>query len=117
MRFNKARCEVLHLGQGNPHYQSRLGDEGTESSPVKKDLEALMDEKLDMSHKCELTAQKANCILGCIKRSLGSRLREVILPLCSTLVRPHLESRIQLWSLQHRKDMEVLERIQRTAIE
>jgi len=38
MRFNKAKCKLLHLGQGNPMYKYRLGDAGIESSPSKKDV-------------------------------------------------------------------------------
>ncbi|KFM05023.1 hypothetical protein AS27_15671, partial [Aptenodytes forsteri] len=115
MRCNKAKCKVLHVGRGNPRYQYSLGDEGIERSPAEKDLELLVEEKLDMSQQCALAAQKAKRILGCIQRSVASRSREVILPLCSALVRPHLESCVLLWSPQHKKDMDLLEQVQKRA--
>jgi len=86
----------LHLGQGNPQYQYRLGMKGDSE----KDVGVLVNEKLDMSHQCALTEQKANCILACIKSSMASRSREGILPLCSAqtppgVLRPALEPSAQ----------------------
>jgi len=82
MKFNKAKCKVLHLHQGNHQYQYRLEDKMIESSLGDKDLEVLVDAKLDISWQYGLAGQKASRILCCIGRNAASRSKEVILCLC-----------------------------------
>jgi len=84
MKFNKAKCKVLHLGQGNPQSQNRLGDEWIESSATDKYLGVLAAEKLNKCQQSALADHTTNHILGCIKSCMASMSREKILP--STLL-------------------------------
>ncbi|RMC16008.1 hypothetical protein DUI87_08215 [Hirundo rustica rustica] len=85
VKFNKTKCKVLHIRQGNHKQKFSLDGDRIKSSPEEKDL-VLVDEKLDMTCHCTLASQNTNRVLGCIKRRMTSRADSTaVLHFCETL--------------------------------
>jgi len=106
-KFNKNKCQILHLGRGNPDYTYRLRDEMLESSPTERDLGVLVNSKLNTSQQYVLSDQRANHTLVCIKHSIARQAREIIVLLYTALMLPHLEFCMQFWMLQYKKDIKL----------
>jgi len=105
LKFDKGKDKVLHVGKNNSMHQYMLRATQLESNLAEKDLRVLVDTKYNMN---QLVAKVVNGIWGCVRQSIASRSREVILPLYSALVRPQLESCGQFWAPQYKRDVDVL---------
>ncbi|CAM4556029.1 unnamed protein product [Caretta caretta] len=114
MKFNSEKCKVMHL-ENNKNFNCKLGTHQLEVMEEEKDLGVLVDHRMTMSRQCDMAVKKANAVLGCIRRGISSRDKEVLVPLYKALVRPHLEYCVQFWSPMFKKDEFKLEQVQRRA--
>ena len=86
------------------------------SKTVKEnDLEVTTNNNMKVSEQCRIAASKGNQVIGIIRRNITHNEKSLIVPLYKAIVRPHLEYCIQAWDPHLRKDIDMLEKIQRRA--
>ena len=115
MLFNFGKCKCLHTGHGNEDAQYTMGDTVLNTTSKEKDLGLTISADMKVSEQCGIAAAKGNQILGLIRRNIVYKEKELIIPLYKTIVRPHLEYCIQAWRPYRKKDIDMLERVQRRA--
>jgi ribonucleases P/MRP protein subunit RPP40 len=115
MNFNIDKCTVVHLGSSNKQFDYNLGNNLIKSSTAEKDLGVVIDSSGKSSEQCRVAASSANRLLGFIKRNIKFKSKDIVIRLYKALVRPKLEYCVQAWCPYLKKDIAVLERVQKRA--
>ena len=115
MLFNYGKCKCLHTGHGNEDAQYTMGDIVLNTTVKEKDLGLTISADMKVSEQCAIAAANGNQTRGLIRRNIVYKEKELIIPLYKTIVRPHLEYCIQAWRPYRKKDIDILERVQRRA--
>ena len=113
--FSFGKCKCLHTGPENTGMNYEMGGTILSKTVKEKDLGVTMNANMNVSEQCRIAASKGNQVLGMIRRNITYKEKSLIVPLYKAIVRPHLEYCIQAWNPHIRKDIDILENIQRRA--
>ena len=115
MQFNVKKCKVIHVGRRTDCYEYYMGGKKLEEETLEKDLGVWISADMKCSQQCRYAVNKANKVLGMIKRTITFKDLKIMLNLYEykTLVRPHVEYCVSAWNPYYKKDKELLEKVQR----
>ena len=115
MTFNTKKCSIMHFGHHNLHTEYKMNGQVLNSVSTQRDLGVLISNDCKPSNHCALAAKKANQVLGQIRRSFSCKTKDVMTQIYKVFVRPHLEYAVTSWSPWHKKDKDILEKVQHRA--
>ena len=112
--LNAAKCHVLTQGEG---ITTTIGENDVLINPSTevKDLGVRVTSNFKWNTQCKVAAQKARGELFRLRSALTCREPAVFIPLYKAFVRPHLEYCVQAWAPYFKKDIAVIEQVQRLA--
>ena len=118
LQFNLEKCHVLTLGrhQDIKHaHRYCLNDQELEHVFQEKDLGVIFDTELKFEEHIAAKVNKANSIIGVIRRSFHYLGEDLFKTLYTTFVRPHLEYAEAVWAPFLKKNINMIENVQRRA--
>ncbi|KAL8565635.1 hypothetical protein ACOMHN_063466 [Nucella lapillus] len=113
IKFNSAKCNVLHIGRENPNRDYSMKETRLNTSTVEKDLGVYVDNNLNFEEHITTTNKKANKLMGMVSHYITHKSPAVIVPLFKSLIRPILEYGNTIWYPKLRKHVDSLENVQR----
>jgi hypothetical protein len=116
LQFHPQKCKAMRLGKSITNKKEySLGDTTLETSKDEKDIGVIIDDELKFSKHMSEKINKANKVMGIIRRTFIYLNEEMFKCLYKSLVRPIIEYANQVWCPYHRKDIDAIERVQRRA--
>src|SRR5579872_3623035 len=116
LEFNVDKCKVIHFGRDNPNSVYAINDKTVKVVTDERDLGVTVNQDLKVANQCAVAVKAANRTLGLIKRTFSSRSKDIIVALYKSLIRPHLEYCMSVWKPHYKKDIDLLEGVQRRAL-
>ena len=118
MFFNVDKCKILHIGKDNPNFDYQMEDKDGNSTNLivvncEKDLGVYVQDNLKFDKHISLTVNRANRLVGLIKRAFSYLDEETLLVLYKTLIRPILDYGNLIWFPTLKKDIRAIENVQR----
>jgi hypothetical protein len=122
MKFNIEKCKIMHIGNKNrsktdyflTNNETQLREK-LEITNGERDLGIFITSDLKWDKQANKAANKANFVLGSLKRTFTSWTIDSMRILYTTFVRPHLEYASSTWSPYRKLDIKILESVQRRA--
>ena len=117
LQYYSKKCKVLHLGKLNPHHTYTMTNESVkvelDTTTCEKDLGVHIDPLLTFDHHIDAAAKKGRQMSGMIMRNITFKCKEIMVPLYTSYVRPHMEYGDAAWHPYKRKHIDKLEKVQR----
>lgn len=119
--LNSDKCKVMHFGNGNTqnkyHLNCPFSGPPTQLniSNLERDLGILISDDLKWSCQVNIAASKANRTLGMILNTFHYMDSDLLKTLYCAYVRPLLEFASPAWNPYLRKDIDLLEKVQKRA--